>query len=169
MRNWLVIYFFNELKEISPFFYCTTSVPKPHSIFDNYTLKITPNHGLSWIKAIGKTVQTSAYGGELRSVFDLMLNKLANSYGKHESTDLLRHGSIWDEPRDWMQSLIAKERIMYALWNKEQCSNLRDSLVSLFLGVNALSTSEGFILLEYSFENEKMATDEIDALEDDAL
>jgi hypothetical protein len=63
-------------EEVAPFKYRITSPPKPHSAFDSYVLQIAPVTGLSWIKAIGKTITTSSFGTDLIGKFDEMEQKL---------------------------------------------------------------------------------------------
>jgi hypothetical protein len=50
--------------------YMLDSVPKPHSAFKTYYVRVAPKGGLYWIKAIGKDVSTSNYGIELKAVFN---------------------------------------------------------------------------------------------------
>jgi len=120
-----------EPNEIAPAKYLLVTVPKPHSAFESYALQIIPKCGLSWIKAIGHTIQTSVYGVELQKAFDSLQKKLAASYGKGNRTDFLMPGSIWNEPRDWMQSLLNKERYLMAVWSSEHSSTLTNSLMSV--------------------------------------
>ena len=161
---------FNEpLEEIAPGKYYAKSAPKPHSAFESYVFTITPKHGLSWIKSLGKTIQTNPYGIELKSEFDSMKSKLESKYGKHDLLDFLMHDSIWNEPRDWMQSISNKERILMAQWEPKHGSILGESLVSVALIASASDTSSGYISIEYSFENTGEVELELSALEDEAL
>ena len=43
-----------DATELSPGLYQLPKVPKPHSAFEAYIVKIGPKSGLCWIKAIGK-------------------------------------------------------------------------------------------------------------------
>ena len=147
----------------------TSTVPKPHSAFETYVFQITAISGLSWIKAIGTTVVTSSYGVELKSTFDSMEQKLASAYGRQKKYDFLMHESIWNEPRDWMQSLLNKERVLMSEWNRETGANLADSLSSVALILSVIDSSSGYVTIEYTFENNAAAEKEISALEDDAL
>ncbi|MCP5231309.1 MAG: hypothetical protein H6948_04315 [Zoogloeaceae bacterium] len=79
------------------------------------------------------------------------------------------HDSIWSEPRDWMQGMLSKERILMSEWSKETRATLGDSLTTVALIAGAYDTSSGYIAIEYSFENALNADAEIAALEDDAL
>lgn len=157
------------LEEIAPGKYRITSVPKPHSAFEAYILQITPENGLSWIKAVGKTIQTSVYGIELKSAFDSMKTKLAATYGKYQISDFLLRDSIWNEPRDWMQSILNKERILAAFWEPAHGSTLGDSLNSVALVTGVIDTTSGYVAIEYSFENVQASEMELAALEDEAL
>lgn len=161
--------FSGDLRPLSDGMYYTSEVPAPHSAFTSYTLQITPKNGLSWIKAIGKDTATSVYGSELQIAFDSMKSKLSATYGQCESVDQLRHDSIWKEPRDWMQSLLGKERFLFAKWSSEKGALLNNSLASIFLGVSAKDRQTGRIVIEYAFENNLEAESEIAALEDGAL
>lgn len=157
------------LDEIAPCKFLIPAVPKPHSAFERYVCQITPKLGLSWIKAIGRTVETSSYGLELKAAFEGMEQKLASTYGKNKRLDFLMHDSIWSEPRDWMQGMLSKERILMSEWSKETRATLGDSLTTVALIAGAYDTSSGYIAIEYSFENALNADAEIAALEDDAL
>ena len=157
------------LEEIAPCKFRASVVPKPHSAFDRYVCQIAPQSGLSWIKAVGKTIETSSYGIELKLAFDTMEQKLSKIYGKNNRSDLLLTGSIWNEPRDWTQGLLSNERLLFAQWNKETKAFMADSLLSIALLSGAYNTSQGYIAIEYTFENAAKAEVEIAALEDDAL
>ncbi|MDD5333821.1 MAG: hypothetical protein PHS32_08740 [Rhodoferax sp.] len=157
------------LDEIAPCKFQIPTVPKPHSAFERYVCQITPKLGLSWIKAVGKTIETSGYGVELKSAFESMEQKLATTYGKQTRLDFLMHESIWNEPRDWMQAVLSKERVLMSEWRKDAAATLSDSLTSVALIAGVYDTSSGYIMIEYSFENATKAEAEIAAMEDDAL
>lgn len=156
-------------EEIVPAKYLVEKVPKPHSAFEKYVLQITPKCGLSWIKAIGHTIQTSAYGIELKTAFESMEKKLFATYGKGKRTDVLLPNSIWTDPRDWMQSFLSKERYLITEWSSEHGSTIADSLSSVWMGVYVYDTNSGYIAIEYSFENIASAEAEKASAEDDAL
>lgn len=161
--------FETPLEEIAPCKFIVQAVPKPHSAFDSYVCLIAPRSGLSWVKAIGKTIVTNSFGTDIKSSFDVMEQKLVTNYGRHKRVDLLMQGSIWNEPRDWMQAIINRERILMSEWSKETGSSLIDNLSSVALVVGAFDTSNGYIAIEYSFDNIALAEEEIAAMEDDAL
>lgn len=158
-----------QLEEVSSCKFIAQAVPKPHSAFESYIVEISPRSGLSWIKAIGKTLESNSFGIELKTAFELMEQKLVTAYGQHERFDFLMHGSIWDEPRDWMQALNSTERVLMSQWSNETGASLKDGLSSLALVVGALNTSTGYIAIEYSFQNKYLADAEIAELEDGVL
>jgi hypothetical protein len=149
--------------------YNLTNVPKPHSAFEFYVVQVAPKGGLCWIKAIGKDIRTSSYGLELKSAFSDMEEKLEKSYGKHKKMDNLLQGSIWDEPNDWMMGLIKKERILAAIWEESEGSNLPADLKQIGLIASPSARDKGYISIEYSFTNMDTCEAELDAQEDDAL
>ena len=158
-----------SLEQVAPGKYITATVPRPHSAFENYVLQIAPRCGLSWIKAIGKTIPTSVFGLELRSAFDAMETKLDASYGRHSRTDVLLPGSIWNEPGDWMQSFLQRERVLMSQWAPEHKSALKDSIMSVGLILCVADSTSGYICIEYSFENGGASDAELAKLEDDVL
>lgn len=158
----------NEYELLSHGIYRLISVPKPHSEFESYIVRVSPTHGLYWIKAIGKTIVTSSHGIELRLTFDRMIEKLQVSYGEVSIKDFLLPGSIWGDSNDFMMGLIQKERNLYALWDKTNLSDKND-LMTLFLGANAVDRNSGYIALEYSFNNESVAESDLSQAEDSSL
>lgn len=120
-------------------------------------------------RPIGHEQATSGYGIELKSSFDSMEQKLIAAYGPQNRMDFLMQGSFWNEPRDWMQALINKERHLMSEWRATTGARLGNSLTTVSLMVAAYDTSKGIIAIEYAFENATAAEEEIAALEDDAL
>lgn len=155
--------------EIAPFKYRIDAPPKPHPLFDFYVLQITPRNGLSWIKAIGKDIQTNSFGSSVATAFKEMEEKLKKAYGNAETIDLLLHDSIWNEPRDWMTALTKRERLLFSTWNKETGANLTEAIESIFLGANGSGDDTGYISLEYTLKNNDAAEQEISAAQDDVL
>lgn len=103
-----------ELKEVAPHKYSTSAPPKVHSAFERYVLEMPPKTGLSWIKAIGRDVQTNVFGTTLSGAFADMLQRLTAVYGRGEVNDFLMPGSIWGDPQDWMVGLLKRDRHLFA-------------------------------------------------------
>jgi hypothetical protein len=158
-----------NLDEIAPYKYLLSEVPKPHSAFNMYVAMITPGHGLSWMKAIGKDVSTNPFGMEIRSSFESMKAKLENIYSRNDVVDFLMQGSIWSEPRDWMQALELRERVLMAVWESKHGSAMKDSLSSIALLAAARDINTGYISVEYEFDIHAAAEQAIASQEDEAL
>lgn len=159
----------NEFREIGPGVYHAPTAPKPHSAFSNYVLSFSDRYGLHSISAYSSTIHTSTYGSEITAKFNELKAKLEKVYGNCESYDFLMYGSIWDEPRDWMHSLMNKDRSLAAAWDEKYGSRLDNQIATIFLNVTAESTTEGHISLAYFFENNGAVVAEREQLEDEAL
>ena len=156
-------------EEIAPYTYKIKSVPKPHSAFESYVVKVSPKCGLCWIKAIGKDISTSTYGIELKSSFYDLKERLEKVYGESETTDMLFYGSIWNEPNDWMMGLIKNERILCSFWEKEKGLDLKENIKVVALAAMPINQNKGYLTIEYSFINKDTCDKEISDLEDNAF
>jgi len=157
------------LAEVQPCIFHAETLPKKHSAFQYYFMRITPVQGLAWIKAVGNNIQTNPYGFELKATFDEMKEKLQKIYGKPKLVDFLMHDSIWKDARDWMQALQSGERRLFAQWENKGGAQLPANLQSVFLYAEAQDSYSGCIIIEYAFDNIDAANQEIAMLEDDAL
>lgn len=155
--------------EINPGQYQLDSVPKPHSLFESYMVQIAPTIGLSWIQATSKEVPTSTFGVELKEAFINLESRLEKTYGPYERTDMLLPDSIWNEPREWMQSLLNRQRYLKTQWSNSTGAKLPNSLNSVALICSANDTDSGLMLLEYTFDNKDEADAEISSIEDEVL
>jgi len=159
----------NQVEEINPGRYIAKSVPNPHSAFQQYVLAFSEEQGLYEIRALSEDFSTNAYGNEVQGRFSAVKEKLAKTYGQCKLYDFLFVDSIWDEPRDWMQSLLSQERALSAHWEEKEGVTLDNGIGAIYLRGHATSATEGYISLSYCFENYDAAQAEIAALEDDAL
>lgn len=124
---------------------------KTHSSFDYYIVRIDEKEGVYSITALG-TVQTSEYGTEAKWAFDNVKGQLTKVYGKSFDLDVLKFGSIWDEPQDWMMSLVKQDRTCSSYWGFE---GRPDHLEVVMLELTAENTDEGSLRLEY--DSDKMS------------
>ena len=109
--------------------------PKPHPSFAIYGVEISKNYGVIAIIASSKDITTSVYGEAIRNEFDKIKNQISISYGQSKDYDLVKTGSIWDEPKDWMMALLKEERALGAFWAREYGSILPDDISLVWLGV----------------------------------
>ena len=133
-----------------------STAPKPHPDFEAYNLMISPEQGLVKIGAVGRDVQTTGSGYELRRAFTETADALVKSYGSAKKTyDFLESGSIWKDSQYWMMGVKKKERHLVATWE----SPLPNHLQSIFLEVSALKTETGYLTLSYEFDGFKEYSD----------
>lgn len=144
-----------ELKpyEGMPNLYTVKSPPKKNAEFEGFGLLISPKSGLCQIRALGKNIDTDSYGLALQSKYKELLDSLSSIYGKPKSTDFLLSGSIWKEPQDWMMALNKKERFLSAQWEGSPATPLKNKLASVSMEARANGSSEGYVFLQYDFDN----------------
>lgn len=153
----------------SPGVFTTERVPNAHPDFEKYQLVISPSYGLCKIIAIGKDVETSAYGAEVLSAFDRLKTALQEKYGEPQAYNHLRPGSIWDKSRDWMMSLRQKERTLAAFWTRGHIPGLAPPVQAIGLTAHALTPSKGYVTLAYESANFDPCLDEISRARNNAL
>jgi hypothetical protein len=158
-----------NLKHVESNLYETSTVPKAHSSFQDYLLVIDPQLGLAKILANTGEIKTSRYGTDLKSKFEEIEKQLISKYGSNNKFDYLMPDSIWDEPRDWMMSLIKEERSLSAFWGKETGANLSDDIHGIILRARASNQNMGYIFLIYEFSNFEQVADKKEKREADSL
>ena len=155
--------------EISTYKYHLSKLPKTSKLFESYVVKVTPDNGLCYFKAIGVNINTSAYGSDLKAEFTKVNKSLQKKYIKGDTLDYLSGGSIWKEPRHFMMGLLKKERFLKAYYDPEEGSTMVESVQKAILSGSALSSDTGFISLEYYFDNHDSCNSEIEAIEEDVF
>ncbi len=160
-----------ELKpyEGVPNLFTTKSAPKKNAEFEGFGLLISPKSGLCQIRALGKNVDTDSYGIALQSKYKELLDSLSSIYGKPKSTNFLLSGSIWKEPQDWMMALNKKERFLSAQWEWASATPLKNKLASVSMEARANGSSEGYVFLQYDFDNIDACNAEIEDAKKNSL
>jgi hypothetical protein len=137
--------------------YYTVSPISPHREFEQYVVRLDPDEGVYWIKAIGKDIADSGYGFSTKSKFSEIEKALSASYGAGKLVDILFPNSIWDELDDWMMSIRQNERFYHKSWEKSNGATLAAGIASIYLAVKTTSSSKGYLTLEYySTEYERL-------------
>jgi hypothetical protein len=131
----------------------TDRLPKHHDAFEGYLLIVSEKVGLCKIVGLGETISVKPEGKELRSAFEDLEQAIERKYGKHLTRDELEANSKLNDKKQWMQSLHGKERSLAAFWDAEERSTLSDDLAAIVLDARALSETEGYLRLSYSFSN----------------
>jgi hypothetical protein len=132
--------------------YSARALPGVHPAFAAYRLLVTPTHGLCKITAWTSPVRTDMKGDEIRQRFEILREALTDRYGAGMKYDLLREGSLWHEPADWMVALQQHERDLFAVWTDEN-NDLPGHVAKVQLRVNPMRVNRAQLQLGYEFEN----------------
>ena len=93
--------------------------PKTNDIFETYYVRIDPDYGVYWLKAIGKDLYTNGYGERVKSTFESLITSIRRTYGEElYRIDELKEGSIWGDSERFMYALQHGDRELYAMWSK---------------------------------------------------
>jgi len=141
-----------KLREINPYIYSTEKLPAGHPAFDEYRFVVTPQHGLCKVVAWTHNIPSNAYGDGVKENFKSLFDAVTTKYGKSKEHDLLKAGSIWNEPQDWMMSLAEEERGLVAFWSRDKGSSLPETISYIKLEVHGVSLSSAVIELGYEFQ-----------------
>jgi hypothetical protein len=135
-----------------------SNAPSPDPAFEAYLLVISPTKGLLKIMATGKTIESSAYGTELKVGFMSVRDSVARRYGApSENFDFVQPGSALNQPSDWMAGLLKKDRKLGATWEfapteKKPREAKDDHLTGIFIETMGLRRNTGWVTLSYEFE-----------------
>jgi hypothetical protein len=151
------------VKESTDYSLLLATAPKPHPRFELYRIFFSPQHGLLKILAAGNDVATNGFGLELKTTFTEIQDALSQIYGKPQTFDLLRAGSIWTESQNWTMGLLKKERSLSAFWTDSPFPN---HITLIMLEAKALSTEKGYVSLTYEFEGWEAFADSLKAKQD---
>ncbi len=78
---------------------------------------------------------------------------------------ILKQGSIWREPNEWMASLLRKERNLVSFWMK----NLPDGMTAITLTTHAISRNKGVLSLQTEFKNRDQCKKVINQTDNNSL
>jgi hypothetical protein len=122
-------------------------------IFKAYVAYVDEKKGLYRINAISEGINTSAYGIELKNLFNVMVQGLSKTYGTPEITDTVKEDYEFKEGRYWFRSLQDEARELSATWkNGKKGTTLPKELdsISMYVSANFLY---GLINIDYYFSN----------------
>lgn len=93
--------------------------PKTNDMFETYYVRIDPDYGVYWLKAIGKDIYTNGYGERLISTFETLITSIRKTYGEElYREDSLKGDSIWADSQYFMHTLQQGDRELNAAWSK---------------------------------------------------
>jgi len=156
-------------EELSTYKFQLSKLPKTSKLFESYIVKVTPDNGLCYVKAIGVNIDSSVYGSQLKTQFTKLNKSLQKKYIKGTTHDFLSSGSIWNEPRDFMTGLLKKERFLVAYYDAEEGSTMVEGVQRAVLSGSALSSDTGYVNIDYFFNNHDSCNSEIEAIDEDVF
>ena len=143
------------------------SVPKPHPAFESYFGWQSAESGVCRVMAASTEFENDRYGANVRNSFDKLGKALSEKYGVARSIEVLKSGSIWNEPRDWVMAIRQNERTHAADWENAKSGDESYSLIQIW--VEAASSDTSFIMLEYRSIDFEKCVSEIEAGENDSF
>jgi len=147
----------------TPGVYHMQTAPEPHNRFDLYTLVAGPRSGLCSVRAGGVTLDVNDFGEQLIEEFQRIREAVASKYGRAQTYDYVRDGSLWDAPRHWMMGLEREDRTLATYWLPKEGASLPANLQAISLRARALNVRRGYVALTYEFSNFDQCKAEIDA------
>ena len=124
-----------------------TNAPKPHPDMKFYLVSFVEGLGVCGIKGISNDISDSNTGYTTQGDTDAIANQIKIKYGSWTNKeDFLLSSSIWDESRDWMMSLIKKDRLYAYVWDLNRPVN---GIGSISVGAKALHTDTGYVVAEF--------------------
>jgi len=132
-----------------PLYYKCETAPRLHSDFEYVVIKYHPEIGLCMLKGVGRNVDTNLFGSDLKIRLEKISNQVSSIYGEpSEVVDFLFPGSIWDEPEDYMMSLVEGERLTFTTWDVDPEVH---SFNKVGVMQSALRRDTGYVSIEYYF------------------
>lgn len=120
-----------------------------HPDFERYLVRIDIDEGVFFIKAIGKDISDNKYGTNTKSKFDDIRKGLERTYGKSELTNILMPKALWKDADEWLMSIRQSERFYMAHWDTKVGSLIPQGYESIYLAVDATSSTKGYLVIEY--------------------
>lgn len=141
----------------------TGSLPNGSNLFDDYRLFISPKSGLCRITAWTPVIPDTPYGTNTQTKYELIFAALEKKYGSSKKYDFLKAGALWRESREWMMSLLKKDRYLTAFWDRQENSNLPPDLQSVRIEAVAPTATHSLIYVSYEYTNFEVCDKERDA------
>lgn len=127
-------------------FECTTA-PKPHPDMEYYLMSFVEGVGVCGLKAIGRDIPDNNRGSNTRFETERLANQVKLKYGSwSEKSNFLVSNSIWDEPEDWMMSIMQEDRYYSYTWDLSRAIN---GINSIYLAAMAINRNTGYVIAEF--------------------
>jgi hypothetical protein len=156
------------IKKNGPISYIV-AVPSPIDAFERYNVIATESAGVCKISAMGRDVDSDAYGYSIKQKYEELKATLIKKYGDPKTYEFLQFKSIWDEPRDWSMSIYKKERVHSSFWSKNVGSTTPDGMTGIILEINSVESGTNYLSLMYEFDNFLQCKSQVSSMEEKAL
>ena len=128
--------------------YRVTEPPKPHSLFEGYTVQYTPETGVCWIRGYSITFENDKYGNKVKEAYNKLALVLNEKYGpKGDTWEELEPNALWDEPDEFARSLIAEDR-SHLRWFKPT-ANKNTDFDYVQMKIYGLDSTSTYLDLQY--------------------
>ena len=125
-----------------------SDAPKSHPDIQVYQMRYIDSVGLCSIQGVGYNINDSDRGVSTRRKTDDIANQIKIKYGNWDKKyDSIYSSSIWDEPGDWMMSIIQNDRVYAYLWQLNPPIN---GVKTIAVAAEALERDVGFVLVEFN-------------------
>jgi len=142
-----------SVSAVGPFAYLGAAPEGSYEEVASLALIVTPDEGLCRIQATSEVIPTDAAGAEIRRSFGLLLERLWAEHGEPKVLDTLIPESLLGAKDQWMAALLAGDRVVLSLWNRERGSRLAEGLESVVLAARGLKEEQAYLSVEYVFYN----------------
>lgn len=140
------------------------SPPTPHPDLDKYIMSFVKDVGICFVFG-SKDVQVNSFGSQAKTLYADLIEQLTQKYGEGEDLGKLLPGSIWNEPGDFLMSLVKGERsVMYVINLKDNPDGIEKIIASTthFRG-SELAVAVNFVTTNMSRCNEAQEKKKVDA------
>lgn len=153
----------------SPSFFQCTTLPKPHSAFEMYSLMSPKQTGVCRISAAGVDIRDGGYGVSTRNKVDEIAEQVKLTYGPWtKKFDFLMPGSIWDDPDDWLMGIAKEDRLYSYAW-ESVTPTAKNNVEDIVVTAKATRSDTGYVYVEINFLNSKECMKAARAAEADAF
>lgn len=134
-------------KDLTNYYY--VSPKSTHPEFESYFVRLDEEEGVFFIKAIGKDIHDNGYGSTVKGRFSDLRAGIGKTYGTSKIIDIFLPSSIWKDLDDWLMSIRQGDRFYAAHWESKNAEPLQGDIKEIYLAVEALSSTKGYLVLEY--------------------
>lgn len=146
--------------DIDDGFFTVSSPPKPHSMFEIYSVKYTAVTGVCYITAISETFENDKYGIKATAAYDKLAEALDGKYGPNgDAWETLKADALWDDADEFAMSLVQGDR-EHARWFKPTTDSQKE-FDYVQIAIKALDRSDTYITLRYENSSLKEECDEL--------